>query len=198
MITFKNLCNDEPYQILKECYDRSLEAGQNNIEAISISSFSFITNEVNSRYVNLKFIDKDEFIFFSNYNSPKAKDFKSHNQITALIYWNSINTQIRLKANINKTSKNFNKSYFMDRDKKKNALAISSSQSNKIESYKQVELNYQKSLDNDKLTDCPDYWGGFSFIPYYFEFWQGHQSRLNKRKIYELQDNKWENFFLEP
>ena len=67
----------------------------------------------------------------------------------------------------------------MDRDKK-NALAISSSQSNKIESYKQVELNYQKSLDNDKLTDCPDYWGGFSFIPYYFEFWQGHQSRLNK------------------
>ena len=86
----------------------------------------------------------------------------------------------------------------MDRDKKKNALAISSSQSNKIESYEQVELNYQKTLDNDKLTDCPDYWGGFSFIPYYFEFWQGHQSRLNKRKIYELQDNKWENFFLEP
>ena len=198
MIKFDNLSDETPYRIFREKYEDSLKANQKIIEAICISSFSSKNKEVNARFVNLKIIKDKEFIFFSNYESPKSQDFISHDQITALIYWNSINTQIRLKANINKTSKNFNKSYFMDRDKKKNALAISSSQSNKIESYEQVELNYQKSLDNDKLTDCPDYWGGFSFIPYYFEFWQGHQSRLNKRKIYELQDNKWENFFLEP
>ena len=195
---FRNLCHDEPYQIIKEKYERALEAGQDNIEAISISSFSKRTNEVNSRYVNLKFIDKDEFIFFSNYNSPKAKDFESHNQITALIYWNTTNTQIRLKATINKTSKTFNKDYFMHRDNKKNALAISSNQSNEIESYEDVELNYQKSLNNDNLTECPDHWGGFSFTPYCFEFWQGHKSRLNKREVFKLHDNKWKKFFLEP
>jgi pyridoxine/pyridoxamine 5'-phosphate oxidase len=32
-------------------------------------------NEVDSRYVNLKFISNDEFIFFSNYDSPKASSF---------------------------------------------------------------------------------------------------------------------------
>ena len=42
--------------------------------------------------------------FFSNYQSPKAKSFESHNQITALFYWNTINIQTRIKANIHKSS----------------------------------------------------------------------------------------------
>ncbi len=198
MITFKNLCPDEPYLVLKQRYDNSIEAGQENIEAISISSFSNVTNEVNSRYVNLKFVDKNEFIFFSNYNSPKAKEFESHNQITALIFWNSINCQIRLKAIIKKTPKIFNKKYFKQRDKKKNALAISSNQSFEIESYENVKSNYNKSINNDDLTDCPDHWGGFSFIPYYFEFWQGSELRLNKREKYEFQKNEWKKSILQP
>ena len=72
-------------------YDESLKANQQNIEAISISSYSDKNKEVNARYVNLKFVDDKKFIFFSNYLSPKSKEFNNHNQITALIYWNSIN-----------------------------------------------------------------------------------------------------------
>ena len=46
-------------------------------------------------------------LFFFNYSSPKSKDFfESHNQITALIYWNSINVQIRMKAKIKELVKN--------------------------------------------------------------------------------------------
>ena len=91
MIEFKNLSNETPYLILKEKYDESLKANQQNIEAISISSYSDESKEVNARYVNLKFVDDKKFIFFSNYLSPKSKEFNNHNQITALIYWNSIN-----------------------------------------------------------------------------------------------------------
>ena len=56
--------------------------------------------EVNARFVNLKFVNDKNFIFFSNYNSPKSHDFREHNQITALIYWNNTNTQIKMKATI--------------------------------------------------------------------------------------------------
>ena len=34
------------------------------------------------------------------------------------------------------------------------------------------------------LFDRPSNWGGYSFKPYYFEFWEGHKSRLNKRNVY--------------
>ena len=44
----------------------------------------------------------------------------------------------------------------------------------------------------------PDYWGGFKFKPYYFEFWEGHKSRLNKREIFKLDNNDWTKYFLQP
>lgn len=198
MIQFNNPSKDKPYLVFKEMYNESFKANQRNIEAISISSFSPKTNEVNARFVNLKYIIDKEFIFFSNYNSPKSKDFTAHDQITGLIYWNSINVQIRLKAKIKKTSKNFNDVYFADRDKKKNALAISSNQSEVIETFEKVIENYEESFSKNDLTKCPEYWGGFSFIPYYFEFWQGNNYRLNKRSVYEFKNNNWDHFYLQP
>ena len=197
MIQFEDLIQETPYLIFKENYDKALKANQKNIEAISISSYSNEKKEVNSRYVNLKLVNKSKFIFFSNYNSPKSKEFENHNQITALIYWNKTNIQIRMKAIIKKTSKDFNQLYFSQRDKKKNALAICSKQSNPIDSYEAFQNKFDFSLKNNDLNICPDYWGGFSFIPFYFEFWEGHESRLNKREVYELIDDKWIHSFLQ-
>ncbi len=198
MIQFDNLSNDIPYRIFKEKYDESFNVNQKIIEAICISSFSTKDKEVNARFVNLKFVKDKEFIFFSNYESPKSQDFISHDQITALIYWNSTNVQIRMKAKIKKTSRDFNIEYFAKRDSKKNALAISSNQSNKVATYEDISKNYEKSLYEDNLELCPEYWGGYSFIPYYFEFWEGHKSRLNKREVYEMKNNEWNHFILQP
>lgn len=198
MIQFKNLNQEEPYLLFKSKYDEAYSAGQKVIEAISISTFENKTNEVDSRFVNLKFVSDNEFIFFSNYKSPKANSFETHNQIAALIYWSSINVQIRMKAKIRKMSNDYNQRYFENRSKKKNALAISSNQSKPINSYKQVIENYNKSLNNDNLKKCPEYWGGYSFTPYYFEFWEGHESRLNKREIFEEIDGCWRHSFVQP
>ena len=198
MIQFKYLNQETPYQLLKEKYDEAIDAGQKGIEAISISSYNKEISEVDSRYVNLKFITNDEFIFFSNYDSPKASSFNSHNQIAALVYWPSINVQIRMRAKIKKTSNEYNQKYFFDRSEEKNALAISSNQSKPIDSYSQVKENYNKSLKNDDLKKCPEFWGGYSFTPYYFEFWEGHESRLNKREVYEKSDDSWKHLILQP
>ena len=198
MITFNDLDSTLPYQKLKELYDKALISNQKNIEALSISSFSKASNEVNARFVNLKFVNNKDFIFFSNYKSPKSNEFNYHNQVTALIYWNSINAQIRIKAKIKQTSKEFNENYFVNRSEKKNALAISSNQSQPIDSFESVIKNYTKSLKIDDLKKCPDYWGGYSFTPYYFEFWEGHESRLNKRARYELHQGQWNHTTLQP
>ena len=184
--------------MLGNFYDRAQINGQNNIEAILISSYSHESNEVDSRFVNLKYIDNDKFIFFSNYQSPKSNQFMSHNQISAVLFWDSINIQIRIKALIEKTSKEFNQIYFSKRDKKKNALAISSNQSININSYSEVKKEFNETLLKQDLSVCPDYWGGYSFNPYYFEFWEGHESRLNKRDIYEIRNGKWHHSILQP
>ena len=198
MIKFNKLNQERPYLLFKEKYDEAIDADQKVVEAISISSFNKKSSEVDSRYVNLNLISNDEFIFFSNYNSPKASAFKSNNQIAALLYWSSINVQIRMKAHIKKTSVEFNQKYFFNRSEKKNALSISSNQSKQIDAYSRVIENYNRSLKSDDLKKCPEYWGGFSFIPYYFEFWKGHESRINKRQVFHKTDGIWKHSFLQP
>jgi pyridoxamine 5'-phosphate oxidase len=198
MIQINNLSNQKPYISFSEKYNEALNANQKNIEALSISSFNKENNEVDSRFVNLKFIDKDKFIFFTNYNSLKSLSFESHNQISALLYWSSINVQIRMKAKIKKTSLKYNQEYFQKRSAEKNALAISSRQSEPVASYETVIKSYDEIYKKEDLSKCPKYWGGFSFTPYYFEFWEGHESRINKRLVYKKKDTDWKKLIIQP
>jgi len=198
MIKFVDICESEPYQLLKKLYEKAQKKNQKNIEAFVVSSFSRKRDEVFSRYLNLKSVQKKEFIFFTNYLSPKAKQFREHNQISCLIFWNQINAQIRLQGKVKKIPHSYNKKYFKQRDPYKNALAISSRQSKKVSEYNAVVKNYEKIFHQEDLTECPDYWGGYAFTPYYFEFWEGHSSRINKREVYELKNDSWTHFYIQP
>lgn len=199
MITFKNIQNEEPLVNFHRIY-RDAEANhQKNIEAMCISSYSNEDQLVDSRYVNLKYIDGLNWTFYSNYQSPKSKQFVSHNQVSVIFYWNTIDTQIRLRAHIKKSPTYESDKHFRIRSKEKKALAVSSSQSEIIRSYDEVIANYKKVLDDDELLKKrPKYWGGYTFSPFYFEFWKGHESRLNQRKVYLYENGKWKTTCLQP
>ena len=198
MIQFQNTSDEIPYIEFKNHYDLAANACQQNIEAMVISSYSLKNKLVDSRFVNLKIIDKKKFIFFSNYNSPKASQFREHDQISAVFFWSSINVQIRLKAKITKVPKSYSQEYFQKRSKYKNAIAISSNQSKTINSFESIKKNYDMALASKNVTSCPDYWGGYSFVPYYFEFWKGHKYRLNERKVFKMNKNTWVKSIIQP
>ena len=80
MIEIKNINNSEPYALFLRLYNQALQNNERYIEAACISSFNEKNQEVESRYVNLKYIYDQEWIFFSNYDSQKAKDFEFHDQ----------------------------------------------------------------------------------------------------------------------
>lgn len=198
MIVFENNSDLEPYRKLRELYDLASSENQLNIEAILIASFSNEDNEVDSRFVNLKYVNNEKFIFFTNYDSPKSKQFESHSQISAVIYWNKVDIQIRMKAKILKLDSNLSDEHFKKRKIEKNALAISSKQSQPIDSYESVEKNYANAMKQENLQIRPQYWGGYEFTPYYFEFWRGDKDRLNNRESYNLENEHWIKNFLQP
>ena len=122
----------------------------------------------------------------------------SHNQVSAVIFWPKINVQIRMKATIKKTLKSFSDKHFKNRQESKNALAISSDQSQPIESYELVESKYTSVLEKNNNTVRPSYWGGYEFTPYYFEFWEGQENRVNRRQVYTLNKDVWNKLFIQP
>ena len=67
MIRFNKFSQETPYLVFIENYKKAFSLKQENIEAICISSYSKKFDEVNSRFVNLKYINDKEFIFFSNH-----------------------------------------------------------------------------------------------------------------------------------
>ena len=198
MIDIENIGNSEPCKLFIEYYQKALKNNQANIDAAVISSFNKNANEVNSRFVNIKYIQDNIWTFFSNYKSPKASDFDNHSQISVLFFWSTINIQIRIKSNIFKSSKNFSDKHYKSRDMLKNVLAHSSMQSKPIESYEKVLEKYDSTLKKNKFSNRPSYWGGYSFEPYFFEFWEGNNSRINKRKAYKLVNGFWISSYLEP
>lgn len=199
MINISDISNELPYMKFVKFYNEALEAKQPNIEAICISSFNSEKQESNSRFVNLKYITNDEWIFFSNYSSPKAYEFRGCSNICAVLFWHQTNTQIRVKGNISESTSEFSDSHYKARDRSKNILAITSKQSERVDSYESFIDKYERaSKDISDTSSRPIYWGGYSFKPYYFEFWQGHDKRINKREVYSFKNGNWENYFLQP
>lgn len=198
MITFIELDNSQPYKYFAKKYKKALDSGQKNIEAICISSYDKITNQIDSRFVNLKYITKNEWIFFTNYQSPKSKQFHSHDQISAVFYWSEIETQIRIKAKIFKTDDYLSDLHYEKRDKIKNQVASFSNQSTKVNSYERFCSDLEKKILKNKFDKRPKNWGGFSFVPYYFEFWEGHDKRVNRREVYNFNNSIWDKYYLQP
>jgi len=199
MIDITNISSETPFKVFKNFYNQALKNKQLTVEAMTISSIDLSKDEVDSRYVNLKYINNNNLIFFTNYNSPKAIQLNETEKVSLLLYWNSINVQIRIKGIAKKTSSEFSDLHFNSRSDEKNALAISSKQSQVINSYQEVTEAYEHALTlmHDK-PERPPYWGGYEISPYYFEFWEGHKSRLNKRISYELKNEIWKEFYLQP
>ena len=151
MIILQNIPDEKPYAIFMDYFQKAISKKQKSIEAINISSFNKETNQINSRLVNLKYIIKNKWYFFSNYDSPKAKDFESFNEISAVQFWPVINIQIRIKGKIFRASEDFSDTHYKKRSKEKNALAHSSYQSMPIDGFEEVKKNYENFLANEEL-----------------------------------------------
>ncbi|MEL0208042.1 MAG: pyridoxal 5'-phosphate synthase [Gammaproteobacteria bacterium] len=199
MFEIKSKIQEPPYQKFYHFYDEALKKNQTNSEAMAISSYNPSTCEVSSRFVNLKYIIDEEWIFFSNYKSPKALQFASHDQISVLFYWDVLNLQVRIQSKIKKVKPKISDDHFAIRSPEKNLLAIISDQSSEIQSYDDLVKKYSDhKLSLHNLDKRPDYWGGFSFKPYSFEFWTGQKFRLNLRESYFLDGEKWKKKILQP
>ena len=196
VIEFLNI-KSKPAKIFGELYDLAFLQRQANIEACCVSLVSS-SGYPTSRMVNIKSMNDTILNFYTNYKSSKAKDINFSNKISCVFYWPSTRTQIRISGIISKISNDESDLHFSKRTKEKNAIAISSMQSKKISSFEEVVDNYTNALKSSNLSERPSYWGGYKILPNYFEFWEGHDSRLNKRTVYIKDVNDWQSFTLQP
>ena len=79
---------------------------------------------------------------------------------------------------------------------KRRSRRISTKEINSYNDFIDVYEQASKKILNTQKR--PNHWGGYSFRPYYFEFWQGHNLRINKREAFIFEKDVWKNIFLQP
>jgi len=170
-------------------------------EASAMALITTKGNHPNVRIVYLRGEDKKGFWFFTNYNSNKGKELKTNKNACLLFFWSTMVRQIKIKGHVEKLSEKESDHYFNSRPRGSQIGAWASPQSEKIPNRGILDAWVEEytNLFEGKKVPRPKHWGGFRFVPEYFEFWHGRESRLHDRIVYsKKKSGKWKIERLAP
>ncbi|TSE11512.1 pyridoxamine 5'-phosphate oxidase [Aquimarina algiphila] len=153
-----------------------------------------------ARIVLLKHFDDKGFVFYTNYNSEKGKAIAYNNKVCISFFWPNLERQVIVKGVVEKIDKQASLKYFRSRPRGSQIGALTSNQSEIIESRTELEKKL-KSLEDEyhnKEIPMPESWGGYRIQPIEFEFWQGRPNRLHDRIRFFIKNEDWETVRLSP
>lgn len=152
-----------------------------------------------ARVVLLKYFGDDGFAFFTNYESKKARDLDANPFATLHFFWPQLDRQVAVYGRAERTSREESEKYFNSRPVESRLGAWASKQSTPVESRNVLEKRVEEFRSQfGEDVPLPPFWGGFRLLPDRFEFWQGRQSRLHDRIVYESIGDGWQIIRLCP
>lgn len=191
-------CNPNPEVQFDEWFKQAVASKCDEPNAFVLSTVT--NNKPRARVVLLKGIHEGKFTFYTNYQSAKGHELELNTHASMTFLWLPLQRQVRIEGIITKTPVEMSDDYFHKRPRGNQMGAIASPQSKKIKNREELEKLFSDAEKNNSLNVLtrPAHWGGYFIEPTYFEFWQGRESRLHDRIIYERSQSKWELARLAP
>jgi pyridoxamine 5'-phosphate oxidase len=152
-----------------------------------------------ARTVLLKAVDARGFVFYTNYESRKAREIADTGRASLLFYWRSLERQVRVDGSVEKVSAHESDAYFATRPLESRWSVYASRQSHVIHSRAALESRFEAARQTyGDSVPRPSWWGGYRVVPDEVEFWQGRQSRLHDRLRYVSEAGGWMRERLAP
>lgn len=170
----------DPFERFNQWFEHAANNGVLEPDAVTLSTFD--GKRVNSRTVALRGFTDSGLLFYTNYNSQKAKEIERYPNVSLTFYWREVFRQVRMRGTMSKTSPEISDEYYDSRPRGSQIGAWVSRQSEILEDRTEIDISFEDY--NKKFPDKvqrPEFWGGFLFEPEEYEFFQGQENRLHDR-----------------
>ena len=191
--------NADPVAQFSEWFAQATELGLHEPNAMTLATVDE-SGMPYQRTVLLKYFDGEGFVFFTNYQSRKAKQIERNPRVGLLFPWITLERQVIIQGCVEKISTAESLKYFTSRPRESQIGAWVSNQSEVITSRKflmQKLAEIKEKFSHGEIP-LPSFWGGYRVRPETIEFWQGGPARLHDRFLYRLDDAAWKIERLSP
>ncbi|GAA3972296.1 pyridoxamine 5'-phosphate oxidase [Streptomyces marokkonensis] len=140
-----------------------------------------------SRTVLLKHFDERGFVFYTNYDSRKARELGENPHVSLLFPWHPMARQVIVTGVARRTGRDETAAYFRTRPHGSQLGAWASAQSSVVAGRSALDAAYAElaaRYPEGEQVPAPPHWGGFRVVPRAVEFWQGRENRLHDRLRY--------------
>ncbi len=190
----------DPLKQFQSWFKYALESDYPAPNAVSLATSSS-NGEPSVRTVLVKQFDTEGFVFYTNYNSTKAKQIEQSTSVSLLFPWVQLGRQVIITGPAQKISREASARYFHSRSRGSQLSAWTSQQSRPVDSRPELE-NALREIERRFSSDVvplPDFWGGYRIHALTYEFWQSRPDRLHDRFRYTRGvDNDWSITRLSP
>lgn len=153
-----------------------------------------------ARLLLLKGVEERGFVFYTNYNSRKAKEIAARPRAAMVFHWTEFYRQVRIEGRLEKVSEADSDAYFASRLRGSQVGAWASAQSEEIPNREALEekVRQYEARFKGQPVPRPPHWGGYRLVPERIEFWQGRPSRLHDRLCFLREGEGWRRIRLSP
>jgi pyridoxamine 5'-phosphate oxidase len=182
----------DPVRQFERWYTEAIDSGIPEPNAMSLATVDS-GGQPWVRTVLLKLYDVAGFVFFTNYESPKAHQITANNRVALLFPWVALGRQVKISGTAEKIPTTESLKYFTSRPRGSQIGAWASPQSRVISSRSLLDAKVDEVKHKFARGEIPlpDFWGGYRVTPFEIEFWQARECRLHDRFVYTKNDGGW-------
>lgn len=187
---------DDPFAIAQRWLDEATPLEPNDPNAIALATVD-AEGMPDARVVLLKGIEPGPhgaFVFYTNYESQKAREIEGAGAAAFVLHWKSIRRQVRVRGHASREEGPRADAYFASRSPQSRLGAWASRQSEPLGS--RAELLAEVERVRERFGDDPPrppFWGGYRIVPTTIEFWADGPFRLHDRFLWTrpTADSPW-------